>query len=118
MDIKRINDWCSSAFAQIIIIAVLAFLVIAILIIITAPVLNSVLAAQPTIVTNKMDINNVSGGGVLGPAWINSTQVTLSNTVGSSYGILIIILLLLAVLAIIIVIGLFQYFIGGSGGRR
>jgi hypothetical protein len=49
---------------------------------------------------------------------LNTTQVSLTNTIGSSLGLLIITLLLLAVLAIIIVIGLFQYFVGGMGGRQ
>jgi len=102
MDIKSVKEWANQAFAQIIIAAVMAFMVVAILIVVMLPVLNGIIVATPMPV-----------GAVL-----NTTQTTLVNTIGSSLGLLIITLLLIAVLAIIIIIGLFQYFVGGMGGGR
>ena len=119
MTLELVKRWAEKAFAQIIIAAIMAFMVVAILITVMIPVLNGILKATPTIVTNHMDIGNLSGGGgVLGSAAQNASQISLTNTIGSSLGLLIIVLLLLAVLAIIIVIGLFQYFVGGMGGGR
>jgi len=102
MDMKSLKTWASQAFAQIIIAAIMAFMVVAILIVVMLPVLNGILTATPVITTGAL----------------NTTQVQLTSTIGSSLGLLIITLLLLAVLAIIIVIGLFQYFVGGMGGRQ
>ena len=102
MDMQSLKTWASQGFAQIIIAAIMAFMVVAILIVVMLPVLNGILTATPIITTGAL----------------NTTQVQLINTIGSSLGLLIITLLLLAVLAIIIVIGLFQYFVGGMGGRQ
>jgi len=102
MDMKSLKTWASQAFAQIIIAAIMAFMVVAILIVVMLPVLNGILTATPVITAGAL----------------NTTQVQLTSTIGSSLGLLIIVLLLLAVLAIIIVIGLFQYFVGGMGGRQ
>ena len=119
MDLKSVKEWMSTGFAQIVIAAVMAFMVVAILIIVLLPVLNGILSATPQVVTNRMDVGNLSGGGgVLGSGMMNTTQVTLATQIGSSMGLLIIVLLLIAVLAIIIVVGLFQYFVGGMGGRQ
>jgi hypothetical protein len=100
---QRAKDWSSKAFAQIILAAILAFLTVSILIIVMVPVLNGILSATPYIAANTT---------------LNSTQTNLYNTIGSSLGLLVIVVLLIAVLAIIIVIGLFQYFVGGMGGRQ
>ena len=102
MDMQSLKTWASKGFAQIIIAAIMAFMVVAILIVVMLPVLNGILTATPLITAGAL----------------NTTQVSLTNTIGSSLGLLIITLLLLAVLAIIIVIGLFQYFVGGMGGRQ
>lgn len=102
MDMKSLKTWVEKAFAQIIIAAIMAFMVVAILIVVMIPVLNGILTATPTITSGAL----------------NTTQTQLTNTIGSSLGLIIIVLLLLAVLAIIIVIGLFQYFVGGMGGRQ
>ena len=99
MDFKRISKWLKKAYAQIVIAAIMSFMVVAILIVVMLPVLNGILTATPLITSGAL----------------NTTQVSLTNTIGSSLGLLIITLLLLAVLAIIIVIGLFQYFVGGMG---
>jgi len=119
MDLNSVKEWMNQGFAQIIIAAVMAFMIVAILIIVLLPVLNGILSASPQIVTNPLDVGNLSGGGgVLGSGMMNTTQVTLATQIGSSMGLLIIILILMAVLAIIIVVGLFQYFVGGMGGGR
>ena len=102
MDMKSLKTWASQAFAQIIIASIMAFMVVSILIVVMLPVLNGILTATPVITAGAL----------------NTTQVQLTSTIGSSLGLLIIVLLLLAVLAIIIVIGLFQYFVGGMGGRQ
>ena len=99
---KSLKQWSEKAFAQIIIAAIMAFMVVAILITVMIPVLNGIVTATPAILS--------------GP--LNTTQLALTNTIGSALGLIIIVLLLLAVLAIIIVIGLFQYFVGGMGGGR
>ena len=103
MDIKSVKEWANQAFAQIIISAIMAFMVVAILIVVMLPVLNGIISATPF-------INSTSP--------LNTTQLILTNTIASSLGLLIITLILIAVLAIIIVIGLFQYFVGGMGGRQ
>jgi len=103
MDMKSLKTWASQGFAQIIIAAIMAFMVVAILIVVMLPVLNGIIQASPF-------INSTSP--------LNTTQLILTNTIGSSLGLLIITLILIAVLAIIIVIGLFQYFVGGMGGGR
>ena len=103
MDLKSVKEWASKGFAQIIISAIMAFMVVAILIVVMLPVLNGIIMATPLIAANTT---------------LNSTQTSLTNVIGSSLGLLIITLLLMAVLAIIIVIGLFQYFVGGMGGRQ
>ena len=100
---QRVKDWSSKAFAQIILAAILAFLTVAILIIVMVPILNGILQSTPYIAANTT---------------MNYSQTQLYNTIGSSLGLLVIVLLLIAVLAIIIVIGLFQYFVGGMGGRQ
>ena len=102
MDMQSLKTWASQGFAQIIIAAIMAFMVVAILIVVMLPVLNGILTATPAILSGAL----------------NTTQTQLTTTIGSSLGLLIITLLLLAVLAIIIVIGLFQYFVGGMGGRQ
>lgn len=99
---QSLKEWASQGFAQIVIAAIMAFMVVAILIVVMLPVLQGILTATPLITSGAL----------------NTTQVSLTNTIGSSLGLLIITLLLLAVLAIIIVIGLFQYFVGGMGGRQ
>jgi len=103
MNFNALKEWAEKAFAQIILAAIMAFMVVAILIVVMVPVLNGIIQATPMIPANTS---------------MNSTQVMLTNTLGSSLGLLVIVLLLLAVLAIIIVIGLFQYFIGGASGRQ
>jgi hypothetical protein len=103
MDLKAFKAWSEKGFAQIIISAIMAFMVVAILIVVMLPVLSGILNATPLIAANTT---------------LNSTQTQLTNVIGSSLGLLIITLLLIAVLAIIIVIGLFQYFVGGMGGRQ
>lgn len=100
--ITKVFAWSKKAFAQIIIAAIMAFMVVAILIVVMIPVLNGILTATPTITS--------------GP--LNTTQSQVATTIGSALGLMVIVLLLLAVLAIIIVIGLFQYFVGGMGGGR
>ena len=111
--------WSRQAYAQIIIAAIMAFMVVTILIVLTLPVLNGIMSATPTIVTNPWDASNLtSGSGVVGSAAMNASQIALTSGIGSSLGMLIIIILLLAALAIIVVLGLFQYFIGGAGGRQ
>ena len=102
MDMQSLKEWASQGFAQIVIAAIMAFMVVAILIVVMLPVLQGILTATPLITSGAL----------------NTTQTQLTNTIGSSLGLLIITLLLLAVLAIIIVIGLFQYFVGGMGGRQ
>jgi len=102
MDLKSVKEWMSKGFAQIVIAAVMAFMVVTILIVVMLPVLNGIIVATP------MPVGSV----------LNTTQTNLVTTIGSSLGLLIIVLLLIAILAIIIVIGLFQYFIGGMGGRQ
>jgi hypothetical protein len=102
MDVKTLYEWAKKGFAQIIIAAIMAFMIVAILITVMIPVLNGIITATPTILSGAL----------------NTSQIALTNTIGSSLGLLIITLLLLAVLAIIIVIGLFQYFVGGMGGGR
>lgn len=102
MDMKSLKQWSEKAFAQIIIAAIMAFMVVAILITVMIPVLNGIIGATPVILSGAL----------------NTTQTSLTNTIGSALGLIIIVLLLLAVLAIIIVIGLFQYFVGGMGGGR
>jgi hypothetical protein len=102
--LERIKSWSEKAFAQVIISAVMSFMIVAILLAVMLPVLNGILTATPA-------ISNTSA--------LNATQISLASTVASSYGLLVIVLLLLAALAIIVVIGLFQYFVGGmSGGRQ
>ena len=97
-----VKTWAQKAFAQVIIAAIMSFMVVAILLAVMVPVLNGIINATP-VVTGTL----------------NATQVSLATTIASSYGLLIIVLLLLAALAIIVVIGLFQYFVGGmSGGRQ
>lgn len=96
-----VKNWAEKAFAQVIIAAIMSFMVVAILITVMLPVLNGIITATPLITSGAL----------------NTSQTALTNTIGSSLGLLIIVLLLLAVLAIIIVIGLFQYFVGGMGGR-
>lgn len=99
---EKFNEWSSKGFVQIVIAAIMAFMIVAILIVVMLPVLNGILTATPLITSGAL----------------NTTQVALTGTIGSALGLLIIVLLLLAVLAIIIVIGLFQYFVGGMGGRQ
>ena len=96
-------EWTKKAFAQIIIAAIMAFMVVAILIVVMLPVMNGIMTSTPAIAATSP---------------LNATQISLTSTIGSSLGLLVIVLLLLAVLAIIIVIGLFQYFVGGMGGGR
>ena len=98
-------EWTKKAFAQIIIAAIMAFMVVAILIVVMLPVMNGILNATPMI-----------NGTVM-----NATQVSVTTAIGSSLGLLVVVLLLLAVLAILIVVGLFQHFVGGvygGGGTR
>ena len=102
MDFGKLKTWASKAFAQIILAAIMAFMVVAIMIAVMIPVLNGIFTATPTILSGAL----------------NTSQTQLVNTAGSSLGLMVITLLLLAVLAIIIVIGLFQYFVGGMGGRQ
>jgi hypothetical protein len=99
---KSVKAWTEKAFAQVIIAAIMSFMIVAILLAVMLPVLNGIIGATPLITD--------------GP--LNATQVSLSTTVASSYGLLVIVLLLLAALAIIVVIGLFQYFVGGMSAAR
>jgi hypothetical protein len=90
---------------------IMMFIVAAIMLAVLLPVLNGVLRATPVIVTNRLDVGNLSGGGgVLGPASINSSQVSLASTIGSSYGLLVIVLILISAAVIIGAVGLFKYF--------
>lgn len=98
---RAVKAWTEKAFAQVIIAAIMSFMIVAILLAVMLPVLNGILSATPV----------VTGA-------LNATQVSLSTTVASSYGLLVIVLLLLAALAIIVVIGLFQYFVGGMSASR
>lgn len=96
----------------------MAFVMVAILIAVMLPVLNGVIGSSPVYVSSPTDVGNLTGGGgVYGPV-MNTTQNSLVNTIGSSVGLMVIVLLLIAVLAIIVVVGLFQYFTGGMGGRQ
>lgn len=99
---RKAREWASKAFVQIVIAAIMAFMVVSILITVMLPVLSGIITATPVITS--------------GP--LNTTQQSLQTTIGSSFGLLIIVLLLLAALAIIIVIGLFQYFVGGMSTRQ
>lgn len=101
--LDAVKGWCRKAFAQVIISAIMAFMIVAILLAVMLPVLNGIINATPAIDANST---------------LNATQVSLSSTVASSYGLLVIVLLLLAALAIIVVIGLFQYFVGGMSSTR
>jgi len=100
MTLELVKRWAEKAFAQVILAAIMAFMVVAILIVVMIPVLNGILVATPAPTVGAL----------------NTASVSLANTIGSSLGLIVIVLLLLAVLAIIIVIGLFQYFVGGIGG--
>jgi hypothetical protein len=97
------KKWSSKAFAAVIISAIMSFMIVAILLAVMLPVLNGIINSTPAI-----DVNSS----------LNATQISLSSTIASSYGLLVIVLLLLAALAIIVVIGLFQYFVGGMSGTR
>lgn len=99
--LAKIKAWSEKAFAQVIIAAIMSFMIVAILLTVMLPVLNGIVVAT---------------GAVVGP--LNASQTSLGTTIASSFGLLIIVLLLLAALAIIVVIGLFQYFVGGMGGGR
>jgi hypothetical protein len=88
---------------------IMMFIVAAILLAVMLPVLNGVMTATPTIVSNA---NDVGGNNVLGASAMNSTQVALFSSVGSSYGLLIVVLILISAAVIIGAIGLFRYFGG------
>lgn len=76
---------------------IMMFVVAAIMIAVLLPVLNGVLVATPLITS--------------GP--LNTTQATVSTTIGSAYGLLVVVLILIAAAVILGAIGLFRYF-GGS----
>lgn len=73
---------------------IMMFVVAAIMIAVLLPVLNGVLSATPVITS--------------GP--LNATQVTVTSTIGSSYGLLVVVLILIAAAVILGAIGLFRYF--------
>lgn len=83
---------------------------IAIILVIFLPVMNAVLNSTPQIVTDPLDVGNLSGGGgVLGPASMNSTQANTYLMVGNSYGLLIVVLIILAA---VITLGVIAYLRG------
>ena len=75
---------------------IMMFVVAAIMIAVLLPVLNGVLVATPLITS--------------GP--LNATQQTVSTTIGSAYGLLVVVLILIAAAVILGAIGLFRYFGG------
>ena len=75
---------------------IMMFVVAAIMIAVLLPVLNGVLVATPLITS--------------GP--LNATQATVSTTIGSAYGLLVVVLILIAAAVILGAIGLFRYFGG------
>ena len=75
---------------------IMMFVVAAIMIAVLLPVLNGVLVATPLITS--------------GP--LNTTQQTVSTTIGSAYGLLVVVLILIAAAVILGAIGLFRYFGG------
>lgn len=73
---------------------IMMFIVAAIMLAVLLPVLNGVLVATPLITS--------------GP--LNTTQVSVNTTIGSSYGLLIVTLILVSAAVILGAIGLFRYF--------
>ena len=73
---------------------IMMFIVAAIMLAVLLHVLNGVLAATPLITS--------------GP--LNTTQQTITSTIGSSYGLLVVTLILIAAAVILGAIGLFRYF--------
>ena len=74
---------------------ILVWMGAAIMLVVMLPVLSSVLAATPLITS--------------GP--LNTTQVTVSTMVASSYGLIIVVLIILAA---VIILGVIAYLQGGS----
>lgn len=90
---------------------IMMFIVAAIMLAVLLPVLNGVMTASPVIVTNPLDVGNLTGGGgVLGIAAMNASQASLGTTVGSSYGLLVVVLILVSAAVILGAVGLFRYF--------
>ena len=75
---------------------IMMFVVAAIMIAVLLPVLNGVLTATPLITSGPLNI----------------TQQTVSSTIGSAYGLLVVVLILIAAAVILGAIGLFRYFGG------
>jgi len=73
---------------------IMMFIVAAIMLVVLLPVLNGVISATPLITS--------------GP--LNTTQATVTSTVGSSYGLIVVVLILIAAAVILGAIGLFRYF--------
>ncbi len=72
---------------------IMMFIVAAIMLAVLLPVLSGVLQATPAI---------------HGP--LNATQGTVTSTIASSYGLLVVVLILIAAAVILGAIGLFRYF--------
>jgi hypothetical protein len=89
---KYLND--DSAVTE----GILLWMGAAIMLVVMLPVLSSVLAATPLITA--------------GP--LNTTQVTVSTMVASSYGLIIVVLIILAA---VIILGVIAYLQGGRGGQ-
>lgn len=86
---------------------IMMWIAVAVVLAVFLPVVNSIFTATPTIVTNPLDVGNLSdGGGVLGSSMMNTTQVSTMTMVGSSYGLLIVVLI---VLAAVILLGVIAY---------
>ena len=60
MDMQSLKTWASKGFAQIIIAAIMAFMVVAILIVVMLPVLNGILTATPLITSGALNTTQTS----------------------------------------------------------
>ena len=99
------KKWGESAITD----GLMMWISIAIILIIFLPVMNAVLNSTPKIVTNPLDVGNLSGGGgVLGPAAMNSTQANTYLMVGNSYGLLIVVLIILAAVILLGIVLVWQ----------
>jgi hypothetical protein len=93
---------------------IMLWITIAVMLVVFLPVVNAVLTSTPTIVTNKMDVGNLSGGGgVLGTEAMNATQISTTAMVGNSYGLLIVVLIILAA---VVLLGVIAYLKGNRQG--
>ena len=93
---------------------IMLWITIAVMLVVFLPVVNAILTSTPTIVTNKMDVGNLSGGGgVLGTEAMNATQISTTAMVGNSYGLLIVVLIILAA---VVLLGVIAYLKGSRQG--